>query len=180
MHTPHGAGFEHPEQYDRSAGRVTRRLHARIARDVAALGLPPGARVVDVGTGPGRLTAAIAAAAPELDVVGVDVSEPMIAFAREHAGGGRFEVGDVAALPFPDGSVDLVVSTLSQHHWPDPAAGYRDLARAVRPGGTVWVHDARWKLDVPAARAAFPGATISTDRVPGLLGLLLRRLTIRA
>ena len=63
MHTHHGAGFDHPEQYDRSAGRVTRRLHTRIAHDVAALGLPPGATVVDVGTGPGRLAAAIAAAA---------------------------------------------------------------------------------------------------------------------
>lgn len=178
MHTRHGAEFDRPEHYDRTAGRVTRRLNARIAADVAALGLPPGARVVDVGAGPGRLAAAIAAATPTLDVVGVDVSEPMIAFAREHAGGARFEVGDVAALPLTDGSVDLVVSTLSQHHWPDRAAGYRDLARVVRPGGTVWVHDARWKLDVPAARAAFPAATVTTDRVPGLLGLLLRRLTI--
>jgi SAM-dependent methyltransferase len=71
------------------------------------------------------------------------------------------------------------VSTLSQHHWPDRAAGFRDLARVLRPGATLWVYDIRRELDVAAARSAFPAATVTIDRIPGLAGLLIRRLTVR-
>ena len=179
-HGTRGNEFANPQHYDRLAGRLTRRPYARIARDVAGLGLPAGALAVDVGAGTGRLAAAVAAACPDLRVVGVDVSEAMLAFARAHAGGASFQTGDVAALPFPDAGVDLVASTLSQHHWPDRGAGYRDLARVLRPGGAVWIYDVRRALDVSAARAAFPAATVTVDRVPGLIGLLIRRLTVRA
>ena len=44
-----------------------------------------------------------------------------------------FQVADVADLPFDDRSVDLVVSTLSMHHWADPAAGLRETVRVLRP-----------------------------------------------
>ena len=51
-----------------------------------------------------------------------------------------FLVGDVAALGFPDESWDLVVSTLSMHHWEDPTAGLAEIGRVLRPGarGLVW------------------------------------------
>ena len=170
--------FDRPERYDRHAGWLTRRPFARIAASVAALGLPPGALVVDVGCGTGRLAAGIAAAGPDLRVVGIDPAEPMVSYARSHVAGPSFEVGDVAALPFEDGSVDLAVSTLSQHHWADRAAGYRSLARVLRPGGRVWIYDVRRALDVPAARAAFPHASITVDPIGGLANLLARRLTV--
>jgi ubiquinone/menaquinone biosynthesis C-methylase UbiE len=50
-------------------------------------------------------------------------------------------VGDVAALPFGEASFDVVVSTLSAHNWPDPAAGLAELYRVLRPGGVAWVYD---------------------------------------
>jgi SAM-dependent methyltransferase len=52
-----------------------------------------------------------------------------------------FGVGDVAALPFGDGTFDAVVSTFSAHRWPDRAAGLAELYRVLRPGGVAWVYD---------------------------------------
>jgi ubiquinone/menaquinone biosynthesis C-methylase UbiE len=54
-----------------------------------------------------------------------------------------FLVGDAAALAFPDGSFDLVVSTLSMHHWADPAAGLAEIGRVLRPGGRALIWDFR-------------------------------------
>jgi ubiquinone/menaquinone biosynthesis C-methylase UbiE len=73
----------------------------------------------------------------------------MIARARTNDGrrppGRRpsFLVGDAAALAFPDGSFDLVVSTLSLHHWADPAAGLAEIGRVLRPGGRALIWDLR-------------------------------------
>jgi SAM-dependent methyltransferase len=53
------------------------------------------------------------------------------------------EVVDVAALTFPDGSFDLVISTLSLHHWADPAVGLAEIGRVLRPGGRALVWDFR-------------------------------------
>ena len=49
----------------------------------------------------------------------------------------------MASLPFPDGSFDLVVSTLSLHHWADPQAGLAEIARVLRPGGRALIWDFR-------------------------------------
>lgn len=54
-----------------------------------------------------------------------------------------FLVGDVASLPFSDGSFDLVVSTFSIHHWPDPTAGLAEIWRVLRPGGRALIWDFR-------------------------------------
>jgi ubiquinone/menaquinone biosynthesis C-methylase UbiE len=54
-----------------------------------------------------------------------------------------FVVGDVASLAFPDASFDLVVSTLSMHHWDDPTAGLAEIRRVLRPGGRALVWDFR-------------------------------------
>jgi SAM-dependent methyltransferase len=91
------------------------------------------------------------------------------------------EVGDVAALPYRDRSVDLVVSTLSQHHWPDLAAATRELARVLAPGGRIWIYDLRLALRSAqvAAGVAFPEADVRVEPVrAGLLGLVLGRLTV--
>lgn len=64
----------------------------------------------------------------------------------------RYTVADVAHLPHPDDSVDLVVSSLSMHHWPDVPAGLREIQRVLRPGGQAWIYDVRPVLN----RAATP------------------------
>jgi SAM-dependent methyltransferase len=54
-----------------------------------------------------------------------------------------FVVGDVASMAFPDGSFDLVVSTLSMHHWAYPEAGLAEIGRVLRPGARALVWDFR-------------------------------------
>ena len=141
----------HARHYERWAGVFARPLYRRVVADVAAAALPPGATVLDVGTGPGTLPLLIAAQSPHLSVSGVDLSAEMIARATAAADvratpGARpisFQVADVADLPFDDRSVDLVVSTISMHHWADPAAGLREVVRVLRPGARAWLYDFR-------------------------------------
>jgi SAM-dependent methyltransferase len=121
---------------------------AGIAADVAAVA-PDGARVLEVGCGPGHLSTRLGRHG--FDVTGLDLDPAMIARAQantDRAGnrGGRrpsFLVGNVAALAFPDRSFDLVVSTLSMHHWTDPAAGLAEIGRVLRPGARALVWDFR-------------------------------------
>jgi ubiquinone/menaquinone biosynthesis C-methylase UbiE len=177
--------FGDPEHYDRFAGRFERRLRTGIAAEVAALRLPAGAHVLDVGTGPGRLPVEIARHSPQVWVTGLDVSARMIEAAKAAIEPGQqviAEVGDVAKLPYRDGSVDLVVSTLSQHHWPDRPAALAELARVLAPGGRIWIYDLRGALRTAraAAEVAFPGADVRVERVrSGIFGRVLARLTIQ-
>ncbi|MET0414629.1 MAG: class I SAM-dependent methyltransferase [Actinoplanes sp.] len=140
--------FTHPDRYDRHAGRMGRRLYARVVTDAEESGLTAGARVLDVGTGPGRIPRALAEARPDWQIDGLDLEPKMIEYARTQDPHGRvtFTVGDVAALPYPDASFDLIVSSLSQHHWADVEGGLRDLRRVLRPGGRLWIYDLRWAM----------------------------------
>jgi SAM-dependent methyltransferase len=121
---------------------------ARIAADVAAAA-PDGARVLEVGCGPGHLSTRMGRHG--FEVTGLDLDPAMIARAQANASragnrGGRrpsFLVGDVAALAFPDRSFDLVVSTLSMHHWADPTAGLAEIGRVLRPGARALIWDFR-------------------------------------
>jgi ubiquinone/menaquinone biosynthesis C-methylase UbiE len=181
MHRSHT--FDHPDRYDRHAGWLFGRFYRAVAADVAAA-LPDGARVLDVGTGPGRVPAAIAAARPDLHVDGLDPSTEMIEAAGRRALGERvtFVVGDVGALPYPDATFDLVLSTLSQHHWPDRNAGFREIRRVLRPGGIALTYDMRplLRLAAPAIRAAFGREPERSGAPGGLARLLLARLSVTA
>jgi ubiquinone/menaquinone biosynthesis C-methylase UbiE len=149
QHPGHGGAgaFSDPGRYARFSGLLARNLHRRVARDVAGASLPDDAFVLDVGTGPGVVPRLIARNGPGLRVEGVDLSPEMIAYARQQVssslGRPEYRVADVAALPFPEASVDLVISALSQHHWPDPAAGLAEIARVLRPGAEAWIYDFR-------------------------------------
>ena len=120
-------------------------------RNEQALGLlleactPSGAdRVLDVACGTGVVTCALAQMASE--VTGIDVTPAMIDHARELARerGLRNLIWHVAAippLPFEDASFDLVVSRYAFHHFVDPPAVLREMARVCRPGGRIVVCD---------------------------------------
>ena len=140
--------FTRAERYDRHAHRLGHRLYDRVVADATAGDLPGDARVLDVGTGPGRLAHALAQARPAWTVEGVDLSPQMIEYARarDPEGTVTYTVGDVAALPYPDDHFDLIVSSMSQHHWADVAGGLRDLSRVLRPGGRLWIYDGRFAL----------------------------------
>jgi ubiquinone/menaquinone biosynthesis C-methylase UbiE len=111
--------------------------------------------VLDAGCGSGRLAVLIARRRPDLQVRGVDLEPGMVEVAarraeRENvASRVHFTAGDLADLPLPDDSVDLIVSTASLHHWADVDAVVTSLGRVLRPGGQMWIYDFR---PVPAGR----------------------------
>ena len=139
--------------YDAMCRLLFGSLFGPIAADVAAVAeaiAPEGARVLEVGCGPGHLSVRLARR-HDLDTTGLDLDPAMIERARanaDRAGEGdesrpSFLVGDVTSMPFPDGTFDLVVSTMSMHHWADPAAGLAEMARVLRPGARALVWDFR-------------------------------------
>jgi ubiquinone/menaquinone biosynthesis C-methylase UbiE len=150
----------HAAWYDNLSGRLNRPLYRCIADDVAGAGLPDGAVVLDVGTGPGRLPLLLAQRCPSIRVEGIDLSVQMIDQANKLAAEAgisgerlRYRVADVAALPYPDGSVDLIVSSLSLHHWADVPASMMEIRRVLRPGGRAWIYDIRRVLGRVTSRA---------------------------
>jgi ubiquinone/menaquinone biosynthesis C-methylase UbiE len=173
--------FNHAGLYDR-LNRLFgfRPLYTRAVADVAQASLPDGARVLDVGTGTGRVPIGIAKSQTALHVEGLDLSAQMIAFARRSAGSVnhvRFTVGDVADLPYPDDTFDLILSTMSQHHWADVQGGMRELNRVLNPAGQLWIYDFKFALQGAerAARSTFTSHTF--DRSP--ISTLTARLTVR-
>jgi ubiquinone/menaquinone biosynthesis C-methylase UbiE len=130
--------------YDFVSRRLVRRMYRRIAADIAQLA-PEGAAVLDVGTGPAVLLVELAALRPDLRLTGVDLSADMISSAqrnlRPFADRATAQVANVTSLPFPDDSFDLIVSSLSLHHWDEPEAAVPELARVLRSGGRVQIYD---------------------------------------
>lgn len=134
------------------------------ARDafVAAAVAPRPHRLVDVGCGDGVLTAAMAAALRDgAEVVGVGLSSAMVA-ATEARGITAVQAA-ADALPFDDDSQDVVTSGWMLYHVPDVDAAVAELARVVRPGGTVVVatngaahlHDLYQAAGAPPVSVAF-------------------------
>ena len=107
--------------------------------------LRPGMDLLDVGCGPGTLTADLAARVAPGRVLGLDVSADPLDEARaaaERAGAPvTFAVGDVYALDLPDDSFDVVHAHQVLQHLTDPVAALREMARVCRPGGVVAVRD---------------------------------------
>jgi len=140
--------------YDALVAQFLEGFYARVASEMAAA--HPGGNVLEVGSGPGRLAVQLAREAPGMTVTGVDISDAMVErAARRAAGAGlservRFEVGDVGALPLADQEFDGVMSTLSLHHWPDPARGLAEIYRVLKPDGEARIYDLAYWLWRPA------------------------------
>lgn len=101
----------------------------------AWLRLPPGQRVLDVGCGPGALTAILVAKLGADSVSAIDPSESFVTAARERMPGVDVRCGLAEALPWPDEAFDCAVAQLVVHLMADPPAGISEMARVTRPGG---------------------------------------------
>jgi SAM-dependent methyltransferase len=107
--------------------------------------LRPGLDVLDIGCGPGTITADLAGRVDPGTVVGVDRSREVLDEARRAAGPAtnlRFEAGDVYDLGYPDDSFDVVHAHQLLQHLSDPVAALREMRRVCRPGGVVAARDA--------------------------------------
>jgi ubiquinone/menaquinone biosynthesis C-methylase UbiE len=156
MHTHrHATGAEAPQTqgilirqarlYNLAVGLLLR------GADEAALdraGVAPGMTVLDVGCGPGILTRAAQRRAGAGGAAhGLDASPEMVALAEGEAArrgvAARYHLGLAEALPFPDGSFDVVLSRLAVHHLPGDlkARAFGEMRRVLRPGGRCLILD---------------------------------------
>jgi SAM-dependent methyltransferase len=127
------------DAYDRFMGRYSVPLAPLFADFAGAAG-----RVLDVGCGPGALTAELVRRLGEDAVAAVDPSQPFVAAVRERHPGVTVERAAAEELPFADVEFDAALAQLVVHFMKDPVAGLREMARVTRGGGvvaaSVWDH----------------------------------------
>jgi ubiquinone/menaquinone biosynthesis C-methylase UbiE len=123
--------------YDRPLLQKTfyRRVHRAVLGAIDDAGVHAPRRVLDLGCGTGQLTADLAARFPGAEVLGLDLSADMLAFARRRLAQPRLLRANVYALPIADGALDLVTSTISYHWYLEPLRALAEIRRVLRPGG---------------------------------------------
>ena len=146
-------------QYDKGARCYIMPEYKYFVRKILKRGIR-GGRVLDIGTGSGRLAIELAKAKNcHFDIVAFDISENMIRKARENAR--RYGVEDkisflvstAVALPFADNSFDLAISYASLHHWLKPVAVFDEIARVTKETGYAIVRDNKRVYQKPVWRA---------------------------
>ena len=125
---------------------LVRTAHRRFIAGALNQGVAQGCGL-DLGTGPGYVSAEIARKRPGLQMVGLDLAAHMIEKAtRQAVGAGRnghglWLQGDGHHLPFANGTLDLIVSSFALHHWDDPLRVLNEIARVLAPGGRYYIAD---------------------------------------
>jgi ubiquinone/menaquinone biosynthesis C-methylase UbiE len=134
--------------YELAAGRFLGGYYRDVARDCAkALAGITEPSILEIGPGPGHLAERLLDLLPDAHWMGLDVDPAMLdATERRLARAGTrvratLVEADVAQMPFPDDSFDLVVSSLSAHHWADAERGFAEVRRVLRPCGRALVYD---------------------------------------
>jgi SAM-dependent methyltransferase len=122
--------------YDGFMGRWSRTLAPAFARFA---GVRDAETILDVGSGTGALSLALAALAPAGDIVGIDASASYVEIARALSVNTpvRFEIGDAQRLRFADSSFDRTLALLSLNFVPDYAKALEEMSRVTRCGGTI-------------------------------------------
>ena len=188
--------------YQRFIGRWTRRL----ADPLVAFAEPlPEGPVLDIGAGTGSVVAALRKASPTRDIIGVDVAEPYLAFARkrEDCAGATFLQQDAASLDLPDNHFAGAFSCIVMNFLKEPAKALSEMRRVVMPGGViasaVWdfrgglvyqrlLWDTIASLDPKAAATrdrifsaplGLPGGMVGLWEAAGIEGVERTSLTIR-
>jgi ubiquinone/menaquinone biosynthesis C-methylase UbiE len=116
-----------------------RKEAARLTRD-----LPVGAAVLEVAPGPGYFAIELARS-NRFAITALDISRTFVEIARANAAAAgvsvNFQHGDVAAMPFPDDTFDLVVCQAAFKNFPLPQTALAEIHRVLRPGGTAVIQD---------------------------------------
>jgi SAM-dependent methyltransferase len=169
------------DAYDRFMGRYSEPLAPRFAEFAA---IATGQRVLDVGCGPGALTAELVRRVGSGTVSAVDPSEPFVAAVRDRNPGVSVHRAAAEELPFDDRAFDAALAQLVVHFMADPVGGLREMARVTREDGVVaacvWDHaGARGPLSLfwRAARELDPDVDDESQRAgarEGHLGQLFQ------
>ena len=127
-----------------SLSKIFQQHYQLVAQDVARYG--PADRILDIGTGPGRLLYALRQTFPNAYLTGVDISPAMVEQAlkvrTKHPDRNiDFQIAGADNLPFDNESFDIVVSTGSIHHWKKTAQALDEIHRILKPGGRALLYD---------------------------------------
>jgi ubiquinone/menaquinone biosynthesis C-methylase UbiE len=109
----------------------------------------PNGRILDVGTGPGRLLVEIHRLNPDLELFGLDISAAMIEQAMNNLASIRAEIqeGSIQSTTYPPGSFDGITCTGSFYLWDHPVACLNEIWRILRPGGSAYLYETHRQYD---------------------------------
>jgi ubiquinone/menaquinone biosynthesis C-methylase UbiE len=136
------------------SSEVMRNGYKRLA--VKAASAIQGGKVLEVGPGPGYVSTEMARLLPEVEIVGLDLSDTMIEIATRNADEYgvservEFRQGDASEMPFGESSFDFVISCGSLHHWKEPTRVIEEIHRVLKPGCSALIDDLR--RDAPEER----------------------------
>ena len=120
--------------------RYADRVHAEMLNVVTNEIAAPNT-ILDVGCGTGRLLRKALALYPSAQLFGIDPAEGMVEIARGQVPSATIYLAAAESLPLADSSVDVVLSSISFHHWSDQLAALREISRVLRSGGCFCLAD---------------------------------------
>lgn len=106
-------------------------------------------KILDIGTGPGYVPLEIARRSQNFEIKAVDISPAMVRIASKNAedtglsGRVQFQYGSAENIPFGNGYFDLIISTISFHHWARPKECLKEIHRVLKNSGEAWIYDLR-------------------------------------
>lgn len=118
------------------------RVHTKMIRLLMYAGSKnPLCTIFDIGCGTGRLLQEITTEWPQAHLIGIDPAEEMLCEASRHNPNATFILAPAELLLVADLTADIVLSSISFHHWADPSKGVQEVARVLRPGGWFCLAD---------------------------------------
>lgn len=151
-----------------------------IARDVT--GRFPGGRLLDVGTGPGRLLGEIHRINPAIELYGLDMSDAMLRQARKNLAQTPVDLrrGNIRSTDFPDETFDLVTCTGSFYLWDRPEEGLREIHRILKKKACAYLFECRREYDRKGLEAGLKENLRTMNPIARILGPLAIRQALEA
>ena len=155
--------------YEKATRMVIAAYYSQVAEEIVS-NFQSGV-ILDLGTGPGYLPIEIVRRAPDINIIGVDLSRKLIQMAKANAAKAglshqlSFEVGNSAGLRFDDDMFDMVISTGMLHSLKDPVGVFKEVYRVLKRGGQAWIFDpakvasdvdrSKWKASLTSSEKFF-------------------------
>lgn len=136
------------EHYDRESAMWMRNVVKGFASAAKGWGVTSG-KILDIGSGSGLRTIELARMLPGVQLIGLDLSEPVLDRARQNARDGgvadrvSFKKGDAEHIPFDDGTFDMVICLSTLHLLSDPVKLFDETQRVLKPEGKFYIRDYR-------------------------------------